>query len=175
MHMQRTLLHCKKMSEHEVFKNKQKKKKNIGRLKLSAVRLYAKQLLIYLKHPKNCAVNGLLVKTKLHTYTISCYFYKIVHSSFPWLRNNDILRLHMELKGPFPKKMLRKFSFKFNTGDYIISSDLSFNATEGDSVSGKVTNHSVYNIYNFYAIYAGEDIKRLSVSHALAHTFITGK
>ena len=53
MHMQRTLLHCKKMSEHEVFK---KFGRNIGRLKLSAVRLYAKQLLIYLKHPKNCAV-----------------------------------------------------------------------------------------------------------------------
>ena len=27
---------------------------------------------------------------------------------FPGLTNNDMLRLHMELKGPFPKKMLRK-------------------------------------------------------------------
>ncbi|KAG5391882.1 hypothetical protein IGI04_021845 [Brassica rapa subsp. trilocularis] len=103
MHMQRTLLHCKKMSEHEVFK---KFGRNIGRL--VKFRLYAKQLLIYLKHPKNCAVLYCDIKPG--------------NISFPWLRNNDILRLHMELKGPFPKKMLRKFSFKFNTGDYIISS-----------------------------------------------------
>lgn len=27
---------------------------------------------------------------------------------FPGPTNNDMLRLHMELKGPFPKKMLRK-------------------------------------------------------------------
>lgn len=30
---------------------------------------------------------------------------------FPGHTNNDMLRLHMELKGPFPKKMLKKVNY----------------------------------------------------------------
>jgi hypothetical protein len=33
---------------------------------------------------------------------------------FPGHTNNDMLRLHMELKGPFSKKMLKKVEFKLS-------------------------------------------------------------
>ncbi|CAF1924995.1 unnamed protein product [Brassica napus] len=118
--------------------------------------------------------------------------FRNLHISFPWLRNNGILHFRMELKGPFPKKMLRKVSLKFNIGDFF-SLDLSFNVIEGDSVLlEKVTNHSTIKEKNegkdFGSVIKGyicRDLldkisiidleKRLSVSHALAHAFISGK
>ena len=43
-------------------------------------------------------------------WSVGCCLYELYSGKvlFPGPTNNDMLRLHMELKGPFPKKMLRK-------------------------------------------------------------------
>jgi serine/threonine protein kinase len=43
-------------------------------------------------------------------WSVGCCLYELYSGKvlFPGSTNNDMLRLHMELKGPFPKKMLKK-------------------------------------------------------------------
>lgn len=43
-------------------------------------------------------------------WSVGCCLFELYAGKvlFPGATNNDMLRLHMELKGPFPKKMLRK-------------------------------------------------------------------
>ncbi len=43
---------------------------------------------------------------------------------FPGHTNNDMLRLHMELKGPFSKKMLKKVEFQSYALAYVIFCDI---------------------------------------------------
>ncbi|CAA3006103.1 serine threonine- kinase prpf4B [Olea europaea subsp. europaea] len=161
--------------------------RNIG-LKLTAVRAYAKQLFIALKHLKNCGVlhcdikpDNMLVnesknvlklcdfgnamfagKNEITPYLVSrfyrapeiilglpydhpmdiwsvgCCLFELYAGKvlFPGATNNDMLRLHMELKGPFPKKMLRKGAFT----DQHFDQDLNFLALEEDPVTKKVGN-----------------------------------
>ncbi|KAL7149333.1 hypothetical protein ABFS83_05G032700 [Erythranthe nasuta] len=220
--------------------------RNIG-LKLTAVRAYAKQLLIALKHLKNCGVlhcdikpDNILVneaknvlklcdfgnamfagKNEITPYLVSrfyrapeiilglpydnpmdmwsvgCCLFEIYTGKvlFPGPSNNDMLRLHMELKGPFPKKMLRKGGFV----DHHFDQDLNFLATEEDRVTRKTLRRLLVNIKpkDFGTIILGspgedpkmlanfKDLmekifvldpdKRLNVSQALSHPFITGK
>ncbi|THF98460.1 hypothetical protein TEA_006723 [Camellia sinensis var. sinensis] len=172
--------------------------RNIG-LKLTAVRTYAKQLLIALKHLRNCGVlhsdikpDNMLVneaknvlklcdfgnamfagKNEITPYLVSrfyrapeiilglpydhpmdiwsvgCCLFELYTGKvlFPGATNNDMLRLHMELKGPFPKKMLRKASicftyaelleFLFSFTEQHFDQDLNFLATEEDPVTKK--------------------------------------
>ncbi|KAL6538942.1 hypothetical protein OROMI_025268 [Orobanche minor] len=220
--------------------------RNIG-LKLTAVRAYAKQLFIALKHLKNCGVlhcdikpDNMLVneaknmlklcdfgnamfagKNEITPYLVSrfyrapeiilglpydhpmdiwsvgCCLFELYTGKvlFPGATNNDMLRLHMELKGPFPKKMLRKGAFT----DQHFDQDLNFLTTEEDPVSKKAIRRLVVNIKpkDFGTLISGspgEDAKmvanfkdfmekifvldpdkRLNVSQALIHPFITGK
>ncbi|KAL0430112.1 UNVERIFIED_CONTAM: Serine/threonine-protein kinase PRP4 [Sesamum radiatum] len=220
--------------------------RNIG-LKLTAVRAYAKQLFIALKHLKNCGVlhcdikpDNMLVneaknvlklcdfgnamfagKNEITPYLVSrfyrapeiilglpydhpmdmwsvgCCLFELYTGKvlFPGPTNNDMLRLHMELKGPFPKKMLRKGLFT----DQHFDQDLNFLATEEDPVSKKAIRRLVVNIKpkDFGTLISGspgedpkmvanfKDLmekifvldpdKRLNVSQALSHPFITGK
>ncbi|CAN8312140.1 unnamed protein product [Cochlearia groenlandica] len=220
--------------------------RNIG-LQLSAIRVYAKQLFIALKHLKNCGVLhcdikpdnmlvngdnnvlklcdfgsamfagknevtpylvsrfyrapeiilGLSYDHPLDIWSVGCCLYELYSGKvlFPGSTNNEMLRLHMELKGIFPKKMLRKGAFI----DEHFDQDLNFYATEEDIVTGKTIKRMMVNIKptDFGSVikgYAGEDPKvlaqfrdlldklfrldpekRLTVSHALAHPFITGK
>ncbi|XP_049936227.1 serine/threonine-protein kinase prp4-like isoform X17 [Nymphaea colorata] len=67
---------------------------------------------------------------------IGCCLYELYTGKvfFPGPSNNDMLRLHMELKGPFHKKMLRKGAFT----DHHFDQDLNFHATEEDPVTKKV-------------------------------------
>ncbi|CAL5011884.1 unnamed protein product [Urochloa decumbens] len=177
--------------------------RNIG-LKLAAVRIYAKQIFIALKHLKDCKVlhcdikpdNVLVNEAKnvlklcdfgnamlagknevtpylvsrfyrapeiilglpydhpLDMWSVGCCLYELCTGKvlFPGKSNNEMLRLHMELKGPFPKKMLSKGAFTmqhFNQG-------LNFHATDKDPVTNKI-------------------VRRLTVEEALQHPFITGK
>ncbi|CAL5006798.1 unnamed protein product [Urochloa decumbens] len=219
---------------------------NIG-LKLAAVRIYAKQIFIALKHLKDCKVlhcdikpdnilvneaknvlklcdfgNAMLAgKNEVTPYLVSrfyrapeiilglpydhpldmwsvgCCLYELCTGKvlFPGKSNNEMLRLHMELKGPFPKKMLSKGAFTmqhFNQG-------LNFHATDKDPVTNKIVRRSILNIkpkgINSYIsnipgedpktvssfknlldkIFALEPAKRLTVEEALQHPFITGK
>ncbi|CAN6478770.1 unnamed protein product [Victoria cruziana] len=220
--------------------------RNIG-LKLTAVRAYAKQLFIALKHLKNCGVlhcdikpdNMLVNEAKnvlklcdfgnamfagkneitpylvsrfyrapeiilglpydhaLDIWSVGCCLYELYTGKvlFPGPSNNDMLRLHMELKGPFPKKMLRKGAFT----DHHFDQDLNFHATEEDPVTKKAVKRLLLNIKakdfsSLISTYPGEDPKmlanfkdmldrvfvldpekRLTVSQALSHPFITGK
>ncbi|KAI3453012.1 hypothetical protein Pfo_009675 [Paulownia fortunei] len=220
--------------------------RNIG-LKLTAVRAYAKQLFIALKHLKNCGVlhsdikpDNMLVneaknvlklcdfgnamfagKNEITPYLVSrfyrapeiilglpydhpmdiwsvgCCLFELYTGKvlFPGLTNNDMLRFHMELKGPFPKKMLRKGGFV----DHHFDQDLNFLATEEDPVTKKAIRRLLVNIKpkDFGTLILGspgedpkmvanfKDLmekffvldpdKRLNVSQALSHPFITGK
>ncbi|CAM9001148.1 unnamed protein product [Rhodiola kirilowii] len=219
--------------------------RNIG-LKLTAVRVYAKQLLIALKHLRNCGVlhcdikpDNMLVnesknvlklcdfgnamfagKNEITPYLVSrfyrapeiiiglpydhpvdiwsigCCLYELYTGKvlFPGATNNDMLRLHMELKGPFPKKMLRKGAFIEQHFDQ----DLNFLSSEDDPVTKKTIKKMIVNIKpkdigSIISGSPGEDPKmlttfkdlldkifmldpdkRLTVSQALAHPFITG-
>ncbi|KAK7280498.1 hypothetical protein RJT34_25562 [Clitoria ternatea] len=220
--------------------------RNIG-LRLTAVRAYAKQLFIALKHLRNCGVlhcdikpdNMLVNEAKnvlklcdfgnamfagknevtpylvsrfyrapeiilglpydhpLDIWSVGCCLYELYIGKvlFPGLTNNDMLRLHMELKGPFPKKMLRKGAFTEQHFDQ----DLNFLATEEDPVTKKAIKRLIVNIKpkdigslitgspgedpkmlaNFKdlleKIFVLDPDKRLTVSQALNHPFITGK
>ncbi|CAL0320819.1 unnamed protein product [Lupinus luteus] len=220
--------------------------RNIG-LRLSAVRAYAKQLFIALKHLRNCGVLhcdikpdnmlvneaknvlklcdfgnamfagrnevtpylvsrfyrapeiilGLLYDHPLDIWSVGCCLYELYTGKvlFPGLTNNDMLRLHMELKGPFPKKMLRKGAFTEQHFDQ----DLNFLATEEDHVTQKTIKRMILNIKpkdigtiitgspgedpkmlsNFKDLlektFVLDPDKRLTVSQALNHPFITGK
>ncbi|KAM0936997.1 putative protein kinase CMGC-DYRK-PRP4 family [Dioscorea sansibarensis] len=218
--------------------------RNIG-LKLTAVRAYAKQLFIALKHLRNCGVlhcdikpDNMLVneaknvlklcdfgnamfagKNEITPYLVSrfyrapeiilglpydhpmdvwsvgCCLYELYSGKvlFPGPSNNDMLRLHMELKGPFPKKMLRKGAFTEQHFDQ----DLNFHATEDDPVTKKTIKRLLLNIKlkdigmlisgspgedpkmlaNFKdlleRIFVLDPEKRMTVSQALSHPFIT--
>ncbi|XP_059655531.1 uncharacterized protein LOC132302637 [Cornus florida] len=220
--------------------------RNIG-LKLTAVRAYAKQLFIALKHLRNCGVlhsdikpDNMLVnegknvlklcdfgnamfagKNEITPYLVSrfyrapeiilglpydhpldiwsvgCCLFEIYTGKvlFPGPTNNDMLRLHMELKGPFPKKMLRKGAFTHQHFDQ----DLNFLASEEDPVTKKAIKRLILNIKpkdigTIVTTSPGEDPKmlsnfkdllekvfvldpdkRITVSQALNHPFITGK
>lgn len=220
--------------------------RNIG-LKLTAVRAYAKQLFIALKHLKNCGVlhcdikpDNMLVneaknvlklcdfgnamfagKNEITPYLVSrfyrapeiilglpydhpmdmwsvgCCLFELYTGKvlFPGATNNDMLRLHMELKGTFPKKMVRKGGFK----DKHFDQGLNFLATEEDPVTKKAVKRLILNVKpkDFGTLIVGspgedpkmlanfKDLldkifmldpdKRITVSQALSHPFITGK
>ncbi|XVE53316.1 hypothetical protein DITRI_Ditri02bG0194400 [Diplodiscus trichospermus] len=220
--------------------------RNIG-LKLTAVRAYAKQLFIALKHLKNCGVlhcdikpdNVLVNEAKnvlklcdfgsamfagrneitpylvsrfyrapeiilglpydhpMDMWSVGCCLYELYTGKvlFPGPTNNDMLRLHMELKGLFPKKMLRKGAFT----EQHFNQDLTFHATEEDPVNRKSIKRMIPNmkpkdissiivgspgedpkmVANFKdlldKIFVLDPEKRMTVTQALAHPFITGK
>eukprot|EP00268_Persea_americana_P010321 TRINITY_DN141_c0_g1_i1.p1 TRINITY_DN141_c0_g1~~TRINITY_DN141_c0_g1_i1.p1 ORF type:complete len:1151 (+),score=273.84 TRINITY_DN141_c0_g1_i1:170-3622(+) len=220
--------------------------RNIG-LKLTAVRAYAKQLFIALKHLRNCGVlhcdikpdNMLVNEAKnvlklcdfgnamltgrnditpylvsrfyrapeiilglpydhpLDIWSVGCCLYELYSGKvlFPGPTNNDMLRLHMELKGPFPKKMLKKGAFAAQHFDQ----DFNFHATEEDPVTKKTVKRLILNIKpkdmgslitgspgedpkmlaNFKdlleRVFILDPEKRMTVSQALSHPFITGK
>ncbi|MCO5587616.1 hypothetical protein L7F22_041565 [Adiantum nelumboides] len=222
--------------------------RNIG-LNLGAVRAYAKQLFIALKHLRNCGVlhcdikpdNMLVNEAKnvlklcdfgsamfageneitpylvsrfyrapeiilglpydhpLDMWSVGCCLYEFFTGKvlFPGPTNNDMLRLHMELKGPFPKKMLKKAGFVSKHFDQ----DYNFCALEEDPVTKASIKRVLVNVrpkdiaslvtgqgttdengkllINFRdlldKIFMLDPEKRLTVSQALSHPFITGK
>lgn len=222
--------------------------RNIG-INLNAVRAYAKQLFIALKHLRNCGVlhcdikpdNMLVNEAKnvlklcdfgsamfageneitpylvsrfyrapeiilglpydhpLDMWSVGCCLYEFFTGKvlFPGPTNNDMLRLHMELKGPFPKKMLKKAGFASKHFDQ----DYNFCAVEedpvtktnikrvlvnvkpkdiGSLVTGQgTTDEDLKMLGNFKdlldKIFMLDPEKRLTVSQALSHPFITGK
>ncbi|GAB4828885.1 hypothetical protein Ancab_018545 [Ancistrocladus abbreviatus] len=140
---------------------------------------------------------GLPYDHPMDMWSVGCCLYELYTGKvlFPGPTNNDMLRLHMELKGPFPKKMLRKGAFT----DQHFDQDLNFLATEEDPVTMKMIRRLIVNIKpkdiatiikgslgddpkmlaNFKdlldKIFVLDPDKRLTVSQALNHPFITGK
>eukprot|EP00897_Mesotaenium_endlicherianum_P006464 jgi/Mesen1/5846/ME000298S05114 len=222
--------------------------RNIG-INLSAVRAYATQLFIALKHLRNCGVlhcdikpdNMLVNESKnvlkladfgsamfageneitpylvsrfyrapeimlglpydhaLDMWSVGCCIYELYTGKmlFPGRTNNDMLRLHMELKGPFPKKMLKKATFLEQHFD----ADFNFCSIEEDPVTQKTIKRIITSVKpkDMGALLAGpgsaeeeakflhafrdlldkifvlDPDKRITVSQALAHPFISGK
>ncbi|XP_040385143.1 serine/threonine-protein kinase PRP4 homolog isoform X2 [Oryza brachyantha] len=140
---------------------------------------------------------GLPYDHPLDMWSVGCCLYELYTGKvlFPGPSNNDMLRLHMELKGPFPKKMLRKGAFTMQHFDQ----DLNFHATEEDPVTKKAVTRVILNIKpkdigSLISNFPGEDPKmlsnfkdllekifvldpekRITISQALSHPFITGK
>ncbi|KAI4992599.1 hypothetical protein ZWY2020_057801 [Hordeum vulgare] len=87
---------------------------------------------------------GLPYDHPLDIWSVGCCLYELSTGKvlFPGATNNDMLRLHMELKGPFPKKMLRKGAFTMQHFDQ----DLNFNAIEEDPVTKKPMRKLILNI-----------------------------
>ncbi|CAD6244838.1 unnamed protein product [Miscanthus lutarioriparius] len=220
--------------------------RNIG-LRLAAVRVYAKQMFIALKHLKTCKVLhcdikldnimvnqaknvlklcdfgsdmlagtnevtpylvsryyrapeiilGLPYDHPLDMWSVGCCLYELCTGKvlFQGKSNNEMLRLHMELKGTFPKKMLRSGAFTMQHFDR----DLTFQDTHDDPAKGKVVRRLIFNIKpkgigSYISNIPGEDAKtlsgfkdlldkmfvldpakRITVQEALSHPFITGK
>ncbi|KAJ6828106.1 serine/threonine-protein kinase prpf4B isoform X1 [Iris pallida] len=218
--------------------------RNIG-LSLAAVRAYAMQLFIALKHLRNCGILhcdikldnilvarnvlklcdfgnamfagdngitpymvsrfyrspeiilGLPYDHPMDIWSVGCCLYELYSGKvlFSGLSNNDMLRLHMELKGSFPKRMLQKGGFV----DKHFDQDFNFHAIKEDPVTRKPVKRMLLNIKpkgisSFISSSRGEDPKmladfkdlldrifvldpekRMTVSQALSHRFITGK
>ncbi|KAF9605420.1 hypothetical protein IFM89_017159 [Coptis chinensis] len=131
-------------------------------------------------------------------WSVGCCLYELYMGKilFPGPSKNDMLRLHMELKGPFPKKMLYKGAFT----DQHFYHDFNFHATEEDHVTKKIVKRLLLNIKprDISARIAGsqgeedrnilanfKDLlgknflldpnKRMTADQALNHPFITGK
>ncbi|KAA8532722.1 hypothetical protein F0562_032755 [Nyssa sinensis] len=87
---------------------------------------------------------GLPYDHPMDIWSVGCCLFELSTGKvlFPGPTNNDMLRLHMELKGPFPKKMLRKGAFT----DQHFDQDLNFLATEEDPVTKKTIKRLILNI-----------------------------
>ncbi|XP_071715174.1 uncharacterized protein [Rutidosis leptorrhynchoides] len=219
--------------------------RNVG-LRLTAVRNYAKQIFIALKHLRECGVlhtdikpDNMLVndaknvlklcdfgnamfagKNEITPYLVSrfyrapeiilgltyghpvdmwsvgCCLFELYTGKvlFPGATNNHMLRLQMELKGSFPKKMLTE---KAKFIKYHFDDHLNFVSIEEDPVTKKIVKRLVNNtqakgIRTFVTGSPGEDPqllanfkdllekifildpdKRISVKQARKHPFIT--
>ena len=71
-------------------------------------------------------------------WAVGCTIYELFSGQilFPGRTNNEMLRLMMDLKGPFPKKMIKRGQFSGNhfEGD----TNMSFALQEADKVTGQV-------------------------------------
>ncbi|XP_076932362.1 uncharacterized protein LOC143597869 [Bidens hawaiensis] len=139
---------------------------------------------------------GLTYDHPVDMWSVGCCLFELYTGKvlFPGATNNDMLRLHMELKGSFPKKMLRKGAFTEQHFDQ----DLNFVSLEEDPVTKKtvkrLVNMKAKDIGSIVMSSPGEDPKmianfkdllekifildpdkRLTVQQALSHPFITGK
>ncbi|XP_048569339.1 serine/threonine-protein kinase PRP4 homolog isoform X3 [Triticum urartu] len=140
---------------------------------------------------------GLPYDHSLDMWSVGCCLYELYTGKilFPGGTNNGMLWLHMQLKGPFPKKMLRKGAFTTQHFDQ----DLNFHATDENLMKKKAVNKLCMNVKPSgvgpkISSLPGEDQKmlsrfkdllekmfvldpqkRLTVSQALSHPFITGE
>ncbi|KAL2542629.1 Protein kinase superfamily protein [Abeliophyllum distichum] len=108
---------------------------------------------------------GLTYDHAMDIWSVGCCLFELYTGKvlFPGNTNNDMLRLHMELKGPFPKKMLRKGAFT----DQHFDQDMNFLAIEDDLVTKKAIRRLIHNVKPKYIVSLisgslGEDPKMLA-------------
>ena len=85
-------------------------------------------------------------------WAVGCTIYELYSGQilFPGRSNNEMLRLMMDLKGPFPKKMLKKGQFSGN--HFEADTNMSFAMQEADKVTGNVVSYlSMLWVYCFGA------------------------
>ncbi|KAK1353999.1 Non-specific serine/threonine protein kinase [Heracleum sosnowskyi] len=140
---------------------------------------------------------GLSYNYPMDIWSVGCCLYEFYTGKvlYPGTSNNDMLRLHTELKGLFPKKMLRKGAFTPQHFDQ----DLNFFVMEEDPFTKKAMKRLIrkFELKDFSTklprfmdddqkmfanfkdlldkIFVLNPDKRITVSEALSHPFITGK
>jgi len=84
-----------------------------------------------------CIVLGLPYNEMVDVWSVGCILYELYTGKilFSGQDNNEMLRMHMEAKGAFSKKILKKSQFKNEHFD----SEGNFEQVKVDSVSGLVT------------------------------------
>lgn len=138
---------------------------------------------------------GLPYDHPVDIWYVGCCLYWLYSGKylFPGRSNNDMLRLHMELKGPFPRKMLRKGAFTHQHFDQ----NHNFVSIEEDPFTKKAIKRVILDIKPKYICTRitgsrGEDPKmltnfkdlldklfvldpdkRMTVAQALVHPFIS--
>lgn len=110
---------------------------------------------------------GLPYDHPLDIWSIGCVIYELLTGKilFPGKTNNEMLKLMMDLKGPFPKKMLKKAEFGFK--HFETDPNLSFALVEDDPVTKQPIRRLISNPAikkDFSALLAGQapDKKKLS-------------
>ncbi|KAM0837080.1 hypothetical protein ACQ4PT_016204 [Festuca glaucescens] len=138
---------------------------------------------------------GLPYDHALDMWSVGCCLFELYTGKilFPGGTNNGMLWLHMELKGPFPKILRRCFESQH------FDQELNFHVTDENLMMKKAVNKLLMNfkskgVGSKISSFPGEDLnllsrfkdllekifvldpeKRLTVSQALGHPFITGK
>ena len=110
---------------------------------------------------------GLPYDYPMDMWSIGCVIYELFTGKilFPGRSNNEMLKCMMDVKGPFPKKMLKKAEFAFK--HFEMDLNMSFLLEEEDRVTKKPVRRIISNptkIKDFAARLAGqaEDKKKLS-------------
>ncbi|KAI3975002.1 hypothetical protein MKX01_005113 [Papaver californicum] len=108
---------------------------------------------------------GLSYDHPVDIWSVGCSLYELYSGRilFPGRSNNDMLQLHMELKGPFPRKMLRKGAF---TNQHV-DQNQNFVAIEEDPLTKKAVKRVILSIKPNYirnriTSSPGEDLKMLT-------------
>ena len=80
---------------------------------------------------------GLKYSHPLDMWSVGCVLYELYTGrvAFPGRSNNEMLKLQMEVKGPFPRKMVRRGRKEIR--DEHFDADLTFGVMEPDPVSGQ--------------------------------------
>ncbi|KAI3884530.1 hypothetical protein MKW92_007731 [Papaver armeniacum] len=138
---------------------------------------------------------GLSYDHPVDIWSVGCCLYELYSGKylFPGRSNNDMLRLHMELKGPFPRKMLRKGVFTNQHFDQ----NHNFLSIEEDPFTKKAIKRVIFDfkpkcirtritgsrgedpkmLTNFKdlldKLFVLDPDKRMTVAQALAHPFIS--
>ncbi|KAI3886739.1 hypothetical protein MKX03_006882 [Papaver bracteatum] len=138
---------------------------------------------------------GLPYDHPVDIWSVGCCLYELYSGKhlFPGRSNNDMLRLHMELKGPFPRKMLRKGAFTHQHFDQ----NHNFVSIEEDPFTKKAIKRVILDIKPKYIrsritgsrgedpkmltnfkdlldkLFVLDPNKRMTVAQALAHPFIS--
>nr|CAB3493514.1 unnamed protein product [Digitaria exilis] len=137
------------------------------------------------------------LRSPLDMWSVGCTLFELYTGKvlFPGKTNNDMLRLHMELRGAFPKKMLRKGAFTKEHFDqdfnYFHEKDLvtkmivkrhpvmSIKRLDVSSLVSSFPDEDLKMLSNFNdllkKILVLDPDKRLKVEQALSHQFVCGK